>query len=82
MKVLKEARRRAHKAGAKGQCSAQQLQARIDFYGGKCWFAECGKEYEAIDHVIPLSGGGTNWPANLRPICTKHNSIKGAKRVV
>jgi 5-methylcytosine-specific restriction endonuclease McrA len=28
--------------------------------------------------VIPLSVGGTNWPANLRPACRSCNSAKGA----
>jgi 5-methylcytosine-specific restriction endonuclease McrA len=23
-----------------------------------------------MDHVKPLAQGGSNWPANLRPICT------------
>lgn len=67
-------RRRALKNGASGTCTAGQLQARIDFYGGRCWM--CGAPYEAIDHVIPLSKGGTNWPANLRPACTSCNSKK------
>lgn len=73
----KEYRRR--KSKAEGACSAAQLRARINMFGGKCWFPKCGKDFEAIDHVIPLSDGGTNWPANLRPICWRHNSIKGAQ---
>lgn len=67
-------RRRALLAGAVGTCTPEQLQARIDFYGGRCWM--CGKPFKAIDHVIPLSKGGTNWPANLRPACTSCNSRK------
>lgn len=72
--ALQKSRRRALKANAAGSTTAEQLQARIDYYGGCCWV--CQKPYEAIDHVISLDKGGTNWPANLRPICKHHNSRK------
>lgn len=69
--------RRARETGADGTCTPLQLQARIDFYGGCCWL--CAVPYQAIDHVISLKEGGTNWPSNLRPICKSCNSAKGAK---
>lgn len=72
-------RRRALKSNAAGTCTAEQLQARIAFYGGLCWVPGCRKPYEAVDHVIALSKGGSNWAANLRPICKHHNSQKGAR---
>lgn len=46
-------------------------------WGNRCWV--CGREYEAVDHVKPLSKGGANWPCNLRPICTKCNITKKAR---
>lgn len=64
---------------ALGICTSNQLRARVEMFGGRCWIPGCGKTYEAVDHVIPLSRGGTNWPANLRPICKRHNSQKHAK---
>ena len=70
-------KRRALYAGAAGQASAEQRAARWDYYGGCCYI--CGKDAEAMDHVIPLARGGSNWPANLRPICGSCNSTKGAK---
>jgi 5-methylcytosine-specific restriction endonuclease McrA len=69
--------RRAREAGAYGVTTPEQLQARIDFYGGRCWV--CRAPFEAVDHTISLNKGGTNWPANLRPICTPCNSSKGDK---
>lgn len=69
--------RRAREAGASGTTSPAQLQARIDYYGGCCYI--CRDPFTAIDHVIPLKLKGTNWPANLRPICKACNSAKGAK---
>jgi 5-methylcytosine-specific restriction endonuclease McrA len=69
--------RRAREAGASGSTTPEQLQARIDYYGGCCWI--CRVPYQAIDHVISLKDGGTNWPSNLRPICKACNSAKGSK---
>jgi 5-methylcytosine-specific restriction endonuclease McrA len=33
----------------------------------------------SIEHRIPLSRGGSNWPANLAPACKTCNSSKGTK---
>lgn len=72
-----EAVRRGRKAAAAGDASPAQIAARVAYYGGKCWM--CGRPYEHIDHVIPLSRDGSNWPANLRPACSTCNSRKGSK---
>jgi 5-methylcytosine-specific restriction endonuclease McrA len=72
-----EQRRRAKKQGADGHATEEQVRARMQVYGERCYL--CGDPYEAIDHVIPLARGGSHWPANLRPICTTCNSRKGAR---
>jgi len=69
--------RRARITGASGHVTVEQIQARWDYYGNKCYI--CGKDAEATDHVIPLSKGGNNWPANLRPICERCNSVKSGR---
>jgi 5-methylcytosine-specific restriction endonuclease McrA len=85
-------RRKAHRRRAlnpEGHYTEEQLQARIDLYGGRCYLCDCdwdalpaksdaqpGEHYKTIDHVIPLSKDGTNWPANLRPACDRCNSSK------
>lgn len=69
--------REARMSGIRGTCTQKQLEGRIDFYERRC--AYCGGPYEAIDHVIPVAKGGTNWPANLRPACNECNSSKGAR---
>ncbi len=69
--------RRAREEGARGRCSAQQLEARLEFYGYRC--AYCAREFEQVDHVIALASGGTAWPANLRPACQKCNAKKRDK---
>ena len=69
--------RRKRKAKAAGTSSEVQVIARLALWGFNCWL--CQKPYQAVDHVIPLAKGGTNWPANLRPACKSCNSSKGAK---
>jgi 5-methylcytosine-specific restriction endonuclease McrA len=68
---------RARKHGASGDATQAQINARAAFFGGVCSY--CGGAYECIDHVIPLSRGGSNWPANLRPACLSCNSSKRNK---
>ena len=67
-------RRRSRVLAAPGAASAEQLRARIAFYGHRC--AYCRGVFEHVDHVIPLSRGGSNWPANLRPACAPCNLSK------
>ena len=72
-----ENNKRARKAGAEGRTSAAQLEARWQYYNSRCWM--CGSKANETDHVKPLAKGGSGWPANLRPICTKCNKAKGDK---
>lgn len=37
----------------------------------------CGRRATQIDHIIPLSRGGTNAPINLAPACADCNFDKG-----
>lgn len=60
---------------AVGNSTKAQLQARWDYYSGNCWI--CGQVAKEFDHVKPLTKGGSNWPANLRPVCRSCNARKG-----
>lgn len=67
-------RRRSQFASAKPQL----MLALIERDGYRC--ARCGAIEElTIDHILPLSKGGTDDLANLRILCKKHNSKKGAR---
>ena len=70
-------KRRARLLKADGFHTPEQVEARVRMFGKLCWI--CGAPYEAIDHVKPISRGGSDWPANLRPICTSCNSKKSNK---
>lgn len=69
---------------AKGTYTKDQLEARIDFYGRRCYLCHCDWDAlvsgnRTIDHIIPLSKGGTNWPSNLAPACRSCNASKSNK---
>ena len=72
-------RRRCRKLNAAGNdyITTELLEARWDYYGRRCYL--CGAPATATDHVKPLAKGGAQWPCNLRPICSRCNSIKNAK---
>lgn len=72
-----EERRALREAKAPGYCTEEQLAARWNYYGGRCWM--CRKAAVLMDHVKPLVRGGCKWPSNLRPACWGCNTGK-AKR--
>lgn len=81
---LKErARLRLRKAQRKvvpGYFTGADLIEQLNHQGGRCL---CGVTFVddnwTIDHKIPLSRGGTNWPVNIQLLCLQCNLSKGAK---
>ena len=70
--------RRGLEQDAKGRFTADQWEARLEYHGHKCYY--CGSvDRIQVEHRIPLSRGGTNWPSNLVPACRTCNSSKGTK---
>lgn len=42
----------------------------------------CGSRHHVqVDHIIPLSRGGTSDIENLQPLCRYHNGAKGNRAV-
>lgn len=57
--------------------TAQQLAARMAYFGNQCWI--CAGPFEQVDHVKPLAKGGPHMLANLRPSCAPCNNRKRAR---
>jgi 5-methylcytosine-specific restriction endonuclease McrA len=73
------AKRRARLLNAPGAdyTTAEHIEQRWALYGNCCVY--CGAEATTTDHRIPLSRGGSHWPANLFPCCGWCNPSKGAR---
>lgn len=74
-------KRRALFFAAEGSFVPGDIHELFKMQRGKC--ANCGitltKQNYEIDHIMPLSKGGSNWPANLQLLCRKCNRRKHAK---
>jgi len=70
------ARRRAAAFGYEGEhFTFEEWLALLEFYGHRC--LRCGsREPLTVDHVIPLSLGGSNSIANIQPLCEACNLLK------
>ena len=65
-------RRRNYNAG---YFDREAVKQKFDLLGNKC--VECSSSPVEVDHIIPLSKGGTNHIDNLQPLCKPCNSGKG-----
>lgn len=69
----------ARKAGADGSYSIKDIKHLFRTQEGEC--AACRtslSEGYHVDHIKPLSRGGSNWPENLQLLCPSCNVRKGA----
>lgn len=71
---LKKQRRRAA-----GILTAAEWELVLDTYGNAC--LACGRQETTIDHVVPVSSGGTNTIGNVQPLCSRCNTSKGTKTI-
>ena len=72
--------RTARRKAAEGSHTAQEIIELLDRQNWKC--AECGaslQEKRHIDHVVPLSRGGSNYISNLQGLCPTCNCSKNAR---
>lgn len=73
-------RRRARIRRAEGAHGIADIRAQFDRQKGRCYW--CGKKVGDtyhVDHIVPLSRGGSNWPENLVIACSTCNRSKGNK---
>ncbi len=69
-------RRRALRSNAAGTHSRQEVESLFKLFDYICLY--CSSKATTVDHIIPLSSGGTNFVWNLGPACRFCNSKKGA----
>lgn len=66
---------RARRMGVGGTHTAAEWRALRDWFGNVC--LRCGTaDRICVDHVVPLSKGGTNTISNLQPLCGSCNRRK------
>jgi 5-methylcytosine-specific restriction endonuclease McrA len=75
--VASEHSRRALKRNAGGSYSVAEWVGLCEFFGWRCLRCGCDGLKLTVDHVIPLSRGGSNRIANIQPLCGPCNSAKG-----
>lgn len=74
-------KRRARLAGNGGSYTRSEWRRLCDYYEHRC--VCCGGKFQSltVDHVIPLSKGGTNYIQNIQPLCRSCNSRKHDKDI-
>ena len=73
-------KRRARKMEAEGSVHFLLHLDLLKEQDNKCVY--CGKDLSEgyhMDHIVPLSKGGTNWPDNLQILCPTCNLVKNGK---
>lgn len=74
-KMSDAAKRRKRRMAYAVPFTADQLAAKIRYWGARCWM--CRSPWDSVDHVKPLSMGGWHALMNIRPACRPCNSRKG-----
>jgi len=72
--------RRARVIGAEGSFTKDDIERIFVEQNGLC--TGCGKDIRKtfeIEHIVPLSRGGSNFPANIQLMCRPCNASKATK---
>jgi 5-methylcytosine-specific restriction endonuclease McrA len=77
-----KARRRLQVAAKMVKFSPEQWEQKRAYWGNKCYLqisGICTEDANTMDHVKPLSAGGSHMLSNLRPACFSCNASKNDK---
>lgn len=77
----KNHRRRARERGTDGDHTAEQFAALCARYGHRCLCCGATGVPLTVDHVLPISRGGSNDIANIQPLCETCNKSKGTRHI-
>lgn len=72
------AKRKANFLGADGKYSTDDVARILKLQKSKCAYCQSNLDDFEIDHIAPLSKGGSNWPKNLQLLCRPCNRSKHA----
>tara|TARA_R110001606_G_scaffold297277_1_gene445029 strand:- start:3699 stop:4424 length:726 start_codon:yes stop_codon:yes gene_type:complete len=78
MRSYGRTRRERERAAQTVAFTPGQLDARMAYFGNKCWICKVA-DFEHVDHVKPLAKGGSHMLSNLRPACARCNCSKKSK---
>ena len=73
---VKRQNKRAIKVGGVATLSVGHWMLRLAQFHFRC--AYCGRPFETMDHVLPISCGGPTTFYNVVPACEECNKQKGA----
>lgn len=71
--------RRARKLNAPGKYTEADIQVLFLSQSGLCVSCHTKLDQYRVDHIFPLSRGGSNYPENIQLLCPSCNSSKGNK---
>lgn len=78
--IAKKINRRAMELNATGKFTADDIAQLLVLQKGKCAICHCSiKNGYHVDHIVPLSKGGSNSKENLQLLCPTCNLSKGAR---
>lgn len=76
---LRLAHKHARRAKMVGKYTRDDIAHIRSTQDGCCYYCGCAlrREDEVIEHMTPISRGGTNWPDNIALSCARCNGQKG-----